>query len=306
MPGTFSSRDEGTGGTLFGALRALGVILVIFTVLAAYGVRAAEARGAEAARDFGEELLAWPGAHFDGAARALSLNGLVLHLATTSTPLPVAEALARFATVCSAHGGVDVQSVLSASPGKRNGAPLGLGIYSTASASTGILGCIDSGRPLGARELAARLGLMLRSGDLSQLGNLRYVLARRSAQSTSLLVIWTEGPAALFRSFPATGDAPGRDPIGIARPRNSRRILSAAERETPYAITVYSTTAQGVRDASNAYQQALESGGWTLKAVGTDGAVLAIRGARSIVVRTLRVSSGAILIAIVELSSASN
>jgi hypothetical protein len=61
--------------------------------------------------------------------------------------------------------------------------------------------------------------------------------------------------------FPDTGDAPGRDPLGI-RPRAAVRVLSAEALGSPHTLTMYEA-AESVPDALAGYAKAFAARGFT-------------------------------------------
>ena len=81
------------------------------------------------------------------------------------------------------------------------------------------------------------------SGDLAELGDARYVVARRDDASgqTHVLAMWTEGKFNIPEMFAETGDAPGADSHYVPRPPDARRVLSAEMAHHSYAIRMYDT-----------------------------------------------------------------
>ena len=109
-------------------------------------------------------------------------------------------------------------SLLRAGIPAKDDVALGLGTYRESSESEGVLACLDSGRRLALPELVERLRRFGTTLDVSAFGELRYVMARRSKGSTTILFMWTEGNESLAQLFPRHADAPGRDPDGVRRP----------------------------------------------------------------------------------------
>jgi hypothetical protein len=76
---------------------------------------------------------------------------------------------------------------------------------------------LHAGMRLSVSDLTSRLQDFAKTGDLSAVGELRYVLAHRVDGKTAVLTMWTEGPTPLLKMFPTSGDAPGRDPQEVPR-----------------------------------------------------------------------------------------
>lgn len=277
--GSWTRRKGQVAGILRMALLVLGLGATSLFV----AVRSAKAHLAEQLARFGDELAALGDARLSSAPRLLSVNGIELHLTTASTTLPVHAALGRFRSICRERGGIEhPDSRLGAtSPATADeDAPDGALLWE--STAGGIVACLDTGRPLGLGDLVERMNRFGTTGDLAAIGELRYVLARRSGKTTTLLVLWTEGRALLKQAFPAVGDAPGVDPSGLPRPEHARRLLSAAERGEPYSITSYAIEADPATVA-DWYAHALSLAGWSVAS--RSGTLSARQGERTVIVR---------------------
>jgi hypothetical protein len=101
------------------------------------------------------------------------------------------------------------------------------------------------------------------SGDVGQLGDMRYVIARRDEKSgrTHVLAMWTEGAFNVLKMFPQRGDAPGTDPVRFPRPPQSRRVFSARIEGHDHSIRMYDSgaTPQAVREH---YARFMRESGW--------------------------------------------
>jgi len=288
---------------LFGFARALFLILLVLAATLAVTFGKAEAHLGESLIAFGDELSAWTGGKVDSRVGHLSLNGLRIHRVTASTTLPVAAALDRLQQVCTSRGGIEnAQAMLLGANPKLEEARKGLlsGIYRHESKSGAVLTCIDTERSLSVFELSERLQRFVKSGDLSDLGKLRYVLARRDGAVTSLLVLWTDGSAQILKMFPKVGDAPGRDVPDVPRPENADRLLSASDLDAPYSVTVYRSRERSSAAVQNKYVKTLGELGWCI-AQPRAGSFVARRGARSVLIRTATLAASTTT-SIVELS----
>lgn len=265
------------------ALARAGLCLfVIVVILVAGCLRSAHAHLGETLLTFGDQLVKWQGMKANSGPRRLYVNGLGLGLITLSTELDVAHALDRFQDLCRKRGGLAVPSALAEKLGPDT--QVFDGSFRQESAAQGVLACLDSGHPLSLSELTERLTRLRDTGDLAALGDLRYVLARRSGATTTLLVFWTEGSAPLFQLFPKTGDAPGRDPKDLPRPPASQRTLSAAEQGAPYALTLYRTPNQTPDQLRQWYRRELKGSGWHVREDSSVSALHAQRRGRSLLV----------------------
>ena len=120
------------------------------------------------------------------------------------------------------------------------------------------LGGLGEGGLLGLSERAKRFA---ESGDVSELGQLRYAYMRGVAKRTHVILVSAEGPLQLGELFPVDSDVPGRDVVPGVRPDNSRRVFAAAATGTPHVMTTYRVGAQASAAISN-YGQKLEAIGY--------------------------------------------
>ena len=289
----------------------LGIVRVILVSIAIAGVvlggclSSAHARLGESLVGFGEELAKWTHAKRDSREGLLSVNGLEVHRMTASTSLSVRDALDRLQGVCKARGGIETSTALlraqRVDPKKRFPGVLN-GSFRRDSDNEGVLACIDTDKPLGISELAPRLRQFAQTGDLSEVGKLRYVLARREGTVTSLMVLWTEGNAPLLKMFPKTGDAPGNDMTDVPRPDRSERLLSATELSAPYGIAVYRSLGLLPSALRDSYSAKLKELGWHIAKSANTNSFAARRGTRTIVVHLAPTASGQVTTSITELS----
>jgi hypothetical protein len=300
MLGTCSSRKQWPQALkrrLFGSCRVLACLMVLSTVMVLLTLRAARAQIREGLHGFGAELMNWQPARLHSTPRRLSLNGLELGLVTASTREGVGEALDRFQALCRKRGGVSVPESV------REKLPEGLdGTLRQDSEREGFLACLDTGAPLSLDELAGQLEAFSQGGDLKAIGELRYVFARRSGDTTTLVVFWTEGSASLLRLFPEAGDAPGSDPVDVPRAPNLRRLLSAAEHGAPYSIASYLAESEHPERLRAWYEAALKAGGWSVSQGADTGALVARRGERTVLIRVTTTRAGRAAVTVAELS----
>jgi hypothetical protein len=122
----------------------------------------------------------------------------------------------------------------------------------------------------GYQDLLARLGHVVDSGDLAELGQLRYVLVRRHGTSdvTHVLAITALGQLPLASMFPDDGDAPGSDLLNTVRPAHARRVISAQLEGTTHETTLYEATGTP-EDALGSYDSPLRARGFQLGDLGS-------------------------------------
>jgi len=306
MPGIHSraSSEPGLKAYAIGLFRAGFVGTVIVALVIIGGLSSAEAHLGESLVAFGDELAKWTTGKVNSKEGLLALNGVSIHRVTVATPLSVNETLDRLQQVCTERGGLENpeaslkrNSSLSKAPSK-----LPDSTYRHEAMNQGVLACIETDRALTVAELARRLRDFERTGNLASVGKLRYVLARREAGVTSLLVLWTDGDAPLLRMFPESGDAPGRDVPDVPRPVGSRRLLSAADQNSPYAVTVYRSEASSLASVREWYGRELPSKGWLVSRTKDENALLVRRAGRTVLIRSAAKNPGSVTTSIVELS----
>ena len=106
----------------------------------------------------------------------------------------------------------------------------------------------------------------LRSGNLEDLGRLRYFFAKETPDGhTHLVPVWTEGSFDFYAMASLDGeDAPGTDPDDMPRPPESRRLLSATTEGSVYAARVYETALDPAALTAS-YDAAMPVRGWDIE-----------------------------------------
>jgi hypothetical protein len=280
---------------LFGALRVLGLLIVVQLVAGAVWLRSAHARASEALLSVGAELMKLEGADHDQPVRSIFLNGITMHLRTGSTDRELHTVLDRFHALCRTRTGVEApQAVLDKLQNdstKHSRSRVFDGVLRAESDSSGAIACIDTGVPLSVAELTSRLQEFARTGDLSAVGELRYVLARRLNGKTTVLSLWSEGSMPLLKMFPVAGDAPGQDLPELSRPPATRRLLSTWENGQPYSLTGYTADGGKVASLVAFYEADLRARGWALETTSAEkvdskiAVIMAHRAERTLLLR---------------------
>jgi hypothetical protein len=233
--------------TLARSVRLGLFVAVVCATAGAFVLRSAHADVTEALWVVGSQLMAFPGEP-DDSVRRLQLNGAWLSFQTRTVDASVADVLDHYEAAC--------ESALATQTGRSDDA--------------GYVACLDvDDAPEGLGPLVDRFVRFSETGDLRELGALRYALARnigrRSANQAFLLTMWSDSELNLYRMMPREGaDAAGHDLVGVPRPAGSYRILSAWEERQPSGVLVYRVSAMSPAELEIFYRVALPRSGWTL------------------------------------------
>ena len=259
---------------LRGTLRAAAFLATANLAFSALMLPQARAAAEEAAKQSGLELLKQIGPALVGEPEVALLNGQRMSLASKLTPLSVSQVIERFSQHCRENSG-GLAGEIEALP--RGTAALqqlpealrdpSRWLSSETIAQDGKVGqiaCVarkNSGG--GLSGLVERVLAFTESGDLAELGDARYVVARRDDASgqTHVLAMWTEGKFNIPEMFASSGDAPGTDSRDVPRPPDARRVLSAEMAHRSYALRMYDTQLSHAEVLAY-YEQQLEPRGF--------------------------------------------
>jgi hypothetical protein len=226
---------------------------------------------------FGAQLAKELGAELVGEPQGVSVNGQMLFLAAKETTLSVKSVLDQFDANCVARSG-GLREQFAKLPGFEQRAlvlpesmrdPGRIGIVRSdagnadSNETEAHLVCIaqpeNGGGVAGA---VARVKEFLATSDVSRLGDMRYVAARKMEDGkTQVIAIWTEGVFNIEAMFPTQGDAPGTDAPDVPRPPAALRRLSAVVPGRPYAIRSYDSQLPGDQVLAF-YDRSLDASGW--------------------------------------------
>lgn len=240
-------------------------------------MRSAYAGAERAVQRFGVQLTKELGGQLVGEPQAVSVDGQLMFLAAKETALPVKSVLDQFDGHCEAHSG-GLREEFAKIPGfeQRKWAlpesmrdPGRIGIirsdagHASASETEGHLVCIaQPGNGGGVAGVVERVKEFLATGDVSRIGDMRYVAARKMADGkTQVIAVWTEGAFNIEAMFPDRGDAPGSDAPDVPRPPEAIRRLSAVVPERPYAVRSYDSTLAPA-EVLTFYDRKLTAAGW--------------------------------------------
>jgi len=224
--------------------------------------------------DSGTSLIAHPDEAL-GTRRRLELNGALISVGTQAVEASLTSVLEHYESLCEnrdAHLNEELTKQLS----EHSAAPQGrwtlraITTNTARNADAGYVACLDLGA--GPRDLVALANGFVRfaaTGDLREVGVLRYVFARRaSAQSgskTFVLTISADSELNLHKIVPeGDSDAAGRDLIGVPRPSDSQRVLSAWEVDQPSGLVLYRVSATAPEKLESFYRTELSRLGWQI------------------------------------------
>lgn len=249
-------------------LRLLVFCFVASSALAAFSVRALANTARDGMMSLGHTMMNYAEHTGMSRLRQMQLNGVTFQLATGSTEDSVSRVLDVYEQRCDA---VDGQLTEQLQEALRNATPEQRQQAVPRQARTtlrvngeqqGYVACVDMGSArVSPEEMVNRSRRFIETGDLSSFGHVRYVFAERGRQRTRVMAIWNDGEFNPGRMFPMAGDAPGQDPPNVARPRGLVRLLSAAEINEPYSLTMY-TTQRSRDDVFADYNREMTDRGW--------------------------------------------
>jgi hypothetical protein len=265
-------RHERLKRQLAGFIRVSTYLTVVGSLCAFCLARAASARIDEAVQQFGQGLLQKLGPEIIGEAQQLLVNGQRVMFSSQVSERPLASVLDELQRHCDSAANPAL-AALSALPAAAQRKDLLAGLedprrlttdrYDTLDHAMGQVACIA--HPQDDADLGRALERALRffeSGDLSEVGDARYFLARKvTEQRTQVLSIWTEGHFDLLGMFPTEGDAPGSDSPVVPRPPTARRTFSAILPDRPYTVRMYES--RETREAIlGHYDRLMPAEGW--------------------------------------------
>jgi hypothetical protein len=198
----------------------------------------------------------------------LWINGLTLSVQSGSSPRAPELVVAQLRRECSSRAALqlDERESKAVEPLREDGwfqSALGGVLVEEGNGGTAVV-CIDAmGRPRDVLSLAAAARRFVSSGELLELGRLRYAWVRRSEQGSAFLTMWTEGSARLLEQFPRDHDAPGSDFPEVPRVAGSQRFLSA--RLSDSALAIYAHRAGSPEALVPHYRGVLEQAGYRLQ-----------------------------------------
>jgi hypothetical protein len=265
-------RREESKRRLAGLLRVSTYLTVVGCLSAFCLARAASARIDEAVQQFGQGLLQKLGPEIIGETQQIVVNGQRVMFSSQVSERPLSTTLDELQRHCDsvANPALAATSTLPAAAqrkdllaGLEDPRRLTTDRYDTLDHAMGQVACIAHPQDGADLERALERALrFLETGDLSEVGDARYFLARKvTEQRTQVLSIWTEGRFDLLGMFPTEGDAPGSDSPVVPRPPTARRTFSAILPHRPYTVRMYESLE--TREAILAhYDRVMPADGW--------------------------------------------
>jgi hypothetical protein len=198
--------------------------------------------------------------------RQLHINGLRLQVAAGHTSHPPALVRRWYADRYAGRG--SALDVLTEELKRQRLIPPSATALSQASFGDerqGGLAALDVGDVGSLRALAERL-IHAGSGDIAQVGALRYLYYERSADGgTRFLTVWSDERFDLAQLVPGRdGDAPGRDIANVPRYPGTARVLSADERGAAGQLALYVGGGAAPELAQAFYRARMPTLGWRL------------------------------------------
>jgi hypothetical protein len=256
------------GWRLWAMFRVLALLGLCSLISAWALLRATQASAADVLAEISDQLMRLPGAHYGSGTQQLWINGLSLNLQSGSSeqdPLLVSQ---QFRAACAARSAMQLSERESAALGplKSEGWVRGMldGVaVNRSDAGTSII-CIDAmNKPWDVLSIAQAARRFVSSGELLELGRLRYALVRSGSKGGSVfLSMWTDGSARLLEQFPRDRDAPGVDFPEVSRVKGSQRFLSA--RLADSVLAIYAHREGSLDELSQRYREALRAGGYEI------------------------------------------
>jgi hypothetical protein len=216
----------------------------------------------------GRDLL--PIADVLGTPQPVVVNGATFFVGGRYVDSTVKEVLDRYDSYCQRYSGgfedefakVPPKKLAALPPAIRD--PKRFGVMRNEIEDEGVLACLaQPEESKGFRGLVERVQRFSETGDLSSIGHLRYVYARKSRTKpgTHLISVWIDGPINARDMLLSEGDAPGRDSDEIPRPKDSKRVITAEAKGTPYSMRCYETK-ELPESILAFYDEVLPSLGW--------------------------------------------
>lgn len=255
--------------------RRLGQVLLVALFLGVLGggwaYHQARAQISESFFGVGEQMMQYTDARRQDAPRDLVLNGQVIRFSSGTASQEPEVVLDAFAARCASVDGQlqhQLEALAADHPDVQREAPSTSPTLREWNGRNGFVACLDLGpESVPVTELAERIGRFGRTGDVSEIGDMRYVFVERGgsegATRTHFVTMWTQGTFDVDAMFPERGDAPGRDVPDVTRPPGSRRTLSGYERGQPYGLTVYASR-DGEAILENHFRHTLRVHGWQI------------------------------------------
>lgn len=254
---------------LCGVLRASALAALIAAGALLWIGHRVHARSERFLIELGDHMMQYAGARHQTEAQPLSINGASFFLRIGSVDADVGELLDHFHAKCLDRNGRLHAQWANVAERRKIELPSQIsgldGVFRGEANDAGVVACFETGRDVLPPELLlARARRALQTGDLSALGDIRYVYVKRGASSSLFVALWSEGAVNFRAMFPARGDAPGRDLDGVPRPSGSTRILATEAKQGDAAFNVYRSSAKPAAELTREYSDTLRRAGFAI------------------------------------------
>jgi hypothetical protein len=250
-------------------VRLFAYCSVVGVLCGAAALRSAYASMKDSALELGSEL----GRIGDAGSRTpIRLNGQPIYVSAAVATVPIDELLDRVEAHCRSDPDALAEDLAALPEASRKQLKERLssrradGIVRHQGPGRGMVACFmrKEGSYDGLKARFDRLMDFADTGDLSKLGNVRYVYAQEVEDGqTRVVTAWTDGSFNFYSMVPpAGGDAPGTDLEGIPRPTGSVRLLTASADGVPYSVRIYDAPGGAVSIAEQ-YDREMAAAGWT-------------------------------------------
>lgn len=262
MPNRPSLRSKLAGLCRASVLAALCVPLVT-----AATVRAAQSEVGQRGLRIGRELAA--AMRELGPGSQLTINGNTLFAGGRNVEAELPVVLDRFEAHCNEFGW-DIRGDLAREKAIVPSEPFSITLGKQRTENEGLIVCLVSDeRQVGLSRFLERARITAETGDISRVGQVRYLYARRNPNGgTDVVTVNTIGDFNVKRLFSTVGDVTGSDLPDIPRPAGSTRTLFVELGNSPFAIRSYTTAAVTPARALAGYRQSLPASGWQVLDVG--------------------------------------
>jgi hypothetical protein len=219
--------------------------------LALVVARVSIAAASDAGMNISDELMRVGEHHVGGdvpdSVYDIELNGQTFYSANSATPASMGAVLDYFQQQCRQHSlGLresfqhldTTMQTLPSTPAAASDAE-GVLVVRKDAGDRGYIFCVAPDHTLTRGEIVERVARFGRTGDLSSVGELRYIATRKAEDVTQVVTAWTDAPLRLAQMFPLEGEVPGVDYGNVPRPDGARRTLSGSIKGSPFGINSY-------------------------------------------------------------------
>jgi hypothetical protein len=272
--------------SLSGIARAAAFLFTAWALVLAGSAASVRAQVSELLLGLGADVERFAGAEAREEPTDVELNGLVLRMTSVISERTVTEVLDAAELDCTRRDGrlgeqaseLYAEHDVSLDPREYDGT------VRDGDDTRGYVACLDMGpERVPADEVIARIQRFLETHDVSDVGQLRYVYARRDGETTHVLSWESVGSLDLDALMPSEGDAPGADLPRFPRAPGLRRAFTARAGDEPYGLVSYAADSASRDDLVRWYRAALPEQGYRLLEL-EDGQMIEVDGAVGFVV----------------------